>query len=415
MLMSFYRFISDILSFPIFIYFLVRLIFSKEDSRSIKEKFFFNKIKRPKGDLIWINGVSIGEAKTGVVIADEIKKNKSQSTILLSTSTITSYNLLSKSRKNYILIYSPLDINFIIRRFINYWKPSSTIFIESEIWPNIFFHLKKNSTKLNIFNARISEKSFKNWNKINFLAKKIFKLVDIFFVQDNDSILRFKKLGAKKIQRIENLKFLSQKLEVNEKNYNFLKNKLKEKRIVTLFSSHANEEALFLECYKNLSKKIKNLFFIIIPRHLKRVNKITKEFENKKISYLLKTRDSLKIIDENFLIVDTFGELGLFFKLSEVTVVGGSFFNRGGHNPIETNGFKCSIIFGPYMDNFKDIKEKILEHDAGFEVKNVTELVAQISKVLINKKLNIKTYKNFKKLCDEQSNKSKLILKSLLK
>ncbi len=415
MLMKIYRLFSDIFSLLIFFFFLVRLTISKEKIDSILEKFLLRCKKRPVGNLVWINGVSIGEAKTGLIIADQIKRINPGSQILFSTSTITSYNLISKMNKDYILIYSPIDINFVIKKFIKYWKPSSAIFIESEIWPNIFYHLKKNSIKLTLFNARISRKSFFKWDKISFFSKQVFELIDGCFVQDNESINRFAKLGVKKIKKIENLKFLSEELTFDKNKFLSFKNQLKNKRVVTLFSSHENEEEIFLECHNILSKKINNLFFIIIPRHINRVKRITQEFTKKKQSFLLQTKGLIKIKKEKFMIVDTFGELGLFFKLSEVVIVGGSFCNKGGHNPIETRNFGCSLIFGPNMENFKDIRNKILKSKAGFEVKNLNQLIKQLSKILENKKLNIQTHKNFNRLCKVQSEKSKSILSSILK
>ena len=105
----------------------------------------------------------------------------------------------------------------------------------------------------------------------------------------------------------------------------------------------------------------------------------------------------------------------MFFKLSEIAVVGGSFSNRGGHTPIETQSFNCSVIFGPHMENFKEIKDLIIKNKAGFEVKNLNGLIEKINAILKNKKLNERTYKNFKKLCFSFSNKSRNQLKFLLK
>ncbi len=409
-----YKYFSNFLSFPIFILFLFRLFLSKETISSICGKFSFFYHKRPKGELIWINGVSIGETKTAMVIANEIKKIKPDCKILFSTTTLTAYNLLSQKKNDFLIIFFPLDISFVVRRFIKHWRPSSAIFVESEVWPNILFSLKKESIKLSIFNARISKKSFQNWRYVSFFSESIFSLIDSCFVQDNDSLKRFKSLGVKKVIKIENLKFLSQNLEVDTMTFKKISAQLKFKKVVTLFSSHEGEEKMFIDGYQILSKKINNLFFIIIPRHLNRVKKITEEFKKKNIKYLLKSTDDLKIKKENFLIVDTFGELGVFFKVSDIAVVGGSFSKNGGHNPIETKDFNCSLIFGPHMENFNDIKNKIISYKAGFEVKNSDQLFNNIFKLLKNKKLNEKTHQNFKKLCRTQSNISKSILKSLL-
>ena len=415
MLLLIYRYLSNLFFIPILFFFFLRFLVSKETISSVLEKFSISRKKRPKGDLIWINGVSVGESKTGIAVAREIKKIKPESSILFSTSTLSAYNLLSKSKNNFVVIFSPIDINFLIKRFLKYWNPSSVIFIESEIWPNIFYILKEKSIKLSILNARISKKSFINWKRISFFSKSVFPLIDRCYTQNNDSLKRFKELGTKNVKRIQNLKYISQGLEVDNVAYKKIFEQLKSKRVVTLFSSHAEEEKMFADIFKVLSKDFSNLFFIIIPRHINRIKKITDQFSKDKCLFLLRNERNFKITNEKFLLVDTFGELGIFFKLSEIAIIGGSFSNHGGHNPVETKDFKCSLIFGPNMENFEDIKKDIIKFKAGFEVKNSSQLIRTISRLLKDKKLNRETNRKFKKLCKSQFYKSKSILRSVIK
>ena len=415
MLLLIYRYLSNLFFIPILFFFFLRFLISKETISSVLEKFSISRKKRPEGDLIWINGVSVGESKTGIAVAREIKKIKPESSILFSTSTLSAYNLLSKSKNNFVVIFFPIDINFLIKRFLKYWNPSSVIFIESEIWPNIFYILKEKSIKLSILNARISKKSFINWKRVSFISKSVFPLIDQCYTQNKDSLKRFKELGAKNVKRIQNLKYISQGLEVDCIIYNKIFKQLKSKRVVTLFSSHAEEEKMFADIFRVLSKDISNLFFIIIPRHTYRIKKITDQLNKDKFLFLLRNESNFKITNENLLLVDTFGELGIFFKLSEIAVVGGSFSNHGGHNPIETKDFICSLIFGPHMENFEDIKTDIVKFKAGFEVKNSSQLIQMILKLLKNKKLNRETNRKFKTLCKSQFYKSKSILRSVIK
>ncbi len=410
-----YRYLSNIFFIPILVFFFLRLLFSKETISSIFQKFSILNNKRPKGNLIWINGVSIGEAKTGIAVAKEIQKIKPNSSILFSTSTLSAYDLLYKSKNNFVVIFFPIDINFLVKRFLRYWNPSSVIFIESEVWPNIFYILKEKLIKVTILNARMSKKSFTNWKRISFFSKSVFPLIDKCFTQNNDSSKRFKELGTKNVKKIQNLKYISEGLKVDHTSYKKLFKELKSKRVVTLFSSHQGEEKMFAEIYEVLSKKISNLFFIIIPRHTNRIKKIKELLKENKFSFILRREKKFQLTNKNFLLVDTFGELGIFFKLSEIAIVGGSFSNNGGHNPIETKDFNCSLIFGPHMENFEDIKSDIIKFNAGFEVKNSAQLVQMIFKLLKNKKLNQETNLNFKILCKSQSEKSKSILKSILK
>ena len=140
-----------------------------------------------------------------------------------------------------------------------------------------------------------------------------------------------------------------------------------------------------------------------------------KSLIQKRSSSTLEILKKSKIKNNGPLIVCTFGELGLFFKLSEVAIVGGSFSENGGHNPIETNGFNCSVIFGPNMENFTDIRDTIIKQNAGFEVRNLDGLNKKLFTILKNKKLNIKVQRNFQNLCNTLSKTTKTQLDTLLK
>ena len=115
--------------------------------------------------------------------------------------------------------------------------------------------------------------------KNKFFSKSVFPLIDQCYTQNNDSLKRFRELGTKNVKRIQNLKYISQGLEVDSVAYKKIFEQLKSKRVVTLFSSHAEEEKMFADIFKVLSKDFSNLFFIIIPRHTNRIKKITDQFK----------------------------------------------------------------------------------------------------------------------------------------
>ena len=398
--------------FPlILLFFLIRLFFSKETSQSFLEKFSFSKKSRPIGNLIWINGVSIGEAKSGLTLAKEFLINKPNCNILLSTSTISAYKEIAKQNEKIILIYLPIDFGFLIKRFITHWKPNLTIFMESEIWPNIINELSKNKLRFTIVNGRMSDKSFFWWKTFNFFTKSLFHKVNSCITQDEISKNRFKKLGVKNVEYGSNIKFLSNKLIFKSKSLSLLKNKLKKRTIITFFSVHKNEESVLIDCFQLLNKSFENLLFVIIPRHLENTNGIRKNLENKNISFGIRSLKQNLVNKNKFYIADTFGELGLFFALSKVSIVGGSFSDKGGHNPIETSHFKCAVIFGPNMKNFKEIKDKILQTNSGFQVNNSTQLAEKIILLLRNSSLIKKTVNNFKNLRIKESRKVKILVK----
>ena len=408
-----YKIFSNFLSFFIFLFFLIRFFVSKENLQSLRDKFVLYKTIRITRKLIWINAVSIGEAKTALIIVREILKKNPDINILFSTSTISAFQVIKSENLRITLIHTPIDIDFLIKRFLRIWNPSLVIFFESEIWPNVISNVHEKKIKFLICNGRISKKSFKKWKKFFFFSRNIFQKVNFCQVQEYDSYKRFKTLGVKKVEVNGNLKFLSAQPKINNKDFIKLKTKLKGKRVITLFSSHEGEEKIFITCTKLLQKKFSNLFFIIIPRHINRSNSIHNLIKKNKLNSILRSDFNKIKKEDTFLIVDTFGELGLFFKLSHLAIVGGSLVKKGGHNPIEAESFNCPLICGPNMQNFSEIADKMKKEKAGFFLENCNDLEKQISYLLENPKIINLTINNFKKLCKFEKSRSIITLKKI--
>ena len=170
-----YKTFSNFLSFFIFLFFLIRFFMSKENLKSLRDKFVLYKTIKPKGKLVWINAVSIGEAKTAIIVTKEILKKNPRMKVLFSTSTISAYEVIKSENLRVSLIHTPIDIDFLIKRFLRIWNPSLVIFFESEIWPNVISNVHEKKIKFLICNGRISKKSFKKWKKFFFFQETSFR------------------------------------------------------------------------------------------------------------------------------------------------------------------------------------------------------------------------------------------------
>ena len=151
---------------------IFRILKNKEHKSRFKEKFGFFSKKRGNGKLVWFHGSSVGELLSIIPLIEEMEKNNSINKILVTTSTLSSAFIFKKFKlKKTIHQFFPLDFIFFSKRFINYWKPDIAIFIESEIWPSIFFQLNKKSIPLLLMNARITKKTFLRWGMIKKFSK----------------------------------------------------------------------------------------------------------------------------------------------------------------------------------------------------------------------------------------------------
>ena len=173
-LLLIYKILSVIFLPIVIIIVILRIFQNKEINIRIKERFAFSSEKRPKGKIIWINASSIGEYLATISLIKEIRKIKPKTKILLTTSTKTSALLAQKIiGKNIFHQFTPQDNPLVIKKFLNYWKPSLALWMESEFWPIILDETKKYGIEMILLNGRMSDKSFKNWNYFKFFFKEI--------------------------------------------------------------------------------------------------------------------------------------------------------------------------------------------------------------------------------------------------
>ncbi len=376
-----------ILFSPIII--LFRIFKGKEDILRFKEKFCLFSKKKNTGKLIWFHGSSVGELMSVLPILIKYDRDKSFDQILVTSSTLSSSKILQKYNfRKVVHQFFPIDHIFFSNIFLNYWKPSSAIFLESEIWPSIYRSLKKRNIPLILLNARISKKTFKKWMKLKTFSRRIFKLISFAYPQNKETKRYLKKLGVKAINYIGNLKFYEDRRIVNKESDNRIKNQFKKHKICIAASTHANEEVFAAQTHILLKKKNKNLITIIIPRHVHRVDEINNELKklNLKTTYHSAKAKNLKNID--IYIVDTFGESRRFYKIANTVFLGGSIINKGGQNPIEPARYGAKILHGPNIDNFKEVYAFLKVLKVSKEIKSPIQFA---NEVIFKKKMqNVK-------------------------
>ncbi len=365
------------------IFFLLRIISRKEDPKRFLEKFCFYLNTHKINKTIWFHGASVGEIISVIPIIKALEKNKKIKKILLTSSTTSSASVIKKYKfKKTIHVFFPIDANYLTNKFIKYWKPQVALFIDSEIWPNMFKNLHKNKIPIILLNARITKKSFLRWRKFIDFSRNIFGKISLAMPQNTETIKYLKILGAKKIKITGNLKYVGKSKKNLDKN---IKKLFKNRLIFCAASTHYNEELLIGKMHKELKLKYKNLLTILIPRHTNRSNSITNELQN--INLKIITRSSKQRISENtdIYIVDTYGETSKFYGLSNITFLGGSLIHHGGQNPLEPARMGSYILHGPYVENFKEIYVKLSKLKVSSKINNIPSM-----KKIVIKKIKFK-------------------------
>ena len=376
-----YRGLTNLFYPILLILIFYRKVFKKEHKTRYKEKIFsshFNITRKKNTRLIWFHAASIGEFQSILPIIKELNKNKNLE-FLITTVTLSSSNLAEKEIRKFDNIHHrffPLDVNFLISKFLLLWKPNAIFLVDSEIWPNLIFKAKKNKIPLALINARITSKTFKKWIKFIGTAKKIFGLFDLCLTSNLETKNYLIKLNAKKIYFNGNIKLINQGNENKIDNIN--EKSLLKKRFWLAASTHKGEDVFCLKTHLQIKIKYKNIVTIIAPRHIERVRDIEIMCKNYNLSVQVLNNDEIIKDDKEIIIINSFGVLQNYFKYAKSVFIGKStiekFKNVGGQNPIEAAKLGCKIYHGPYVYNFKDIYEILKVNNISKKINSFNEL-----------------------------------------
>tara|TARA_B100001996_G_scaffold367875_1_gene339899 strand:- start:167 stop:1444 length:1278 start_codon:yes stop_codon:yes gene_type:complete len=375
------------------LYLILRLFKKKESPKRYKEKLSKIKLERGEGFLIWFHVASVGEAMSILPLIENCINNEKINKILLTSITLSSGTILEKrykENKKVIHQFLPLDIPIFTNKFLNHWKPNLSIFIDSEIWPNLISQIANKKIPLLLINARITEKSFKRWNLLLPFAKTIFQKFDLCIASNKETEGFLKILGAKNVKNFGNLKFSQNKKNPEYKlDFSFL-NKIEKRKIWCAASTHETEENLCAATHIKIKKTYKEIFTIIIPRHIERAKKISEELSKLNLKVALYSNQSQIDNSTDILIVDSYGESLKFYNILKYVFVGKSLvkslIKNSGQNPIEPARLGCKIFHGPNVSNFVEIYKYLKTLEVTKEINNAEELSLSLVEEFKNNK-----------------------------
>lgn len=335
-------------------------------------------------EYIWVHCSSVGEINLSETLIKKLLESRNER-ILLTMFTDTGIGVAQdKFGKNerVDIFYFPLDDRKNILDILARVKLNLLILVETEIWPNLITEVGAR-TKIIIVNGRISDKSLKRYQKLSSYLKKIFLYIDRFYMQSDEDSRRIIEIGAesKKVETLGNLKFDISFPEYSDEEKRELKElfSVEERKIFTAGSSRSGEYEVLLDTFKEL----KDTLLVLVPRHIERtpqIEEIIKDhgFSYKKYSELESRKDRTDIV-----IVDKIGVLRKIYSITDIAFVGGTLVNIGGHSLLEPLFYGKTPIFGPYLQNVKEISKEILELGLGYRVTNVKEFLEAIKEIEI--------------------------------
>ena len=333
---------------------------------------------------IWIHAVSVGEVLAVLDIIQDLKKIYPHHQIVCSTVTITGYKLaLEKLSKKDAVIYAPFDFSVVVKKYIRLIKPVIYIATETEIWPNLFYFLKKNNVPVIIINGRISTKSFKKYRLIKFLMRPILNCVSTFCMQSYADLHRIKCLGADETRgkMVGNLKFDTVEHSSFKEVYTGFDSTTD---ILVAGSTHPGEEDIIIDIYKKLVHEFKNLRLIIVPRHIDREEEVSQIIQNEELKPVrFSELKKEKLTAEHVLVVDQIGILRNLYVNAKLVFIGKSFKVGGAQNMIEPLAFGKPTFVGPRTENFTDVMRVFLEEKVIFQVQTPDEMIEAMRGILV--------------------------------
>ena len=340
--------------------------------------------------VVWLHTVSVGEAQAAGALVRNLRQGYPDYFLLISTVTRTGNEIAQRLiGPEGLVIYSPLDIGFVVRRVANLINPRLFIIAETEIWPNLIINLAKKGVAVVLVNGRISRNSFRGYKIIRPFLKEVFRKFSLFCMQTKEDAQRIVSLGADedKVKVTGNMKFDIQPTAHSPQPIDLgLK---QNEQLFIAGSTHRGEEKIILRVYKELIKNYPNLRLLIAPRHIERTREIEGlinrfGFKAQKVSRIDLAQYAIRNTQYAILILDTVGQLKDLYAFAEFVFIGGSLIRHGGQNPIEPAVFSKPILFGPYMSNFSNVARAFLNKKAAVTVKDARQLKNNCLRLLDN-------------------------------
>jgi 3-deoxy-D-manno-octulosonic-acid transferase len=344
-----------------------RALRGKEDGARLEERLGHASLARPDGGLVWIHSISVGESQSVLPLIHRLAAARPDLTLLSTSGTVTSAELLARRLPDgAIHQYAPLDTPAAARAFLDHWKPDLALFVESEIWPNLILGARDRGARLALISARITEKTAAGWAMAEAGVREVLSAFDLVLPQDEASAERLGRFGASVRGRL-NLKLAGEALPCDEDERRRLTAAIGERPVVLAASTHPGEESIIATAAEAaIREATPGALLIIAPRHPERGEAVVRAIGDGYGPVALRSRGDLVTPQTAIYVADTLGELGLFFRLADVAVMGGSFVpDIGGHNPMEPARLGCPVISGPSVFNAEELYAAMTEQGRG--------------------------------------------------
>ena len=342
----------------------------KEEAARVDERLGLASVARPEGPIVWFHGVSVGESLSLLPLIERLRRERPDLTPLVTSGTRTSAALLARRLpEGAIHQYAPVDGQRAIRAFLDHWRPAAAVLVESELWPNLVLEARRRGVRLALVSARITDRTARGWGRLPGAARRLLGAFDLILAQDAASAARLRRLGAT-VHGQANLKLAGEAPPHDAAAFTALSAAVGERPVVVAASTHPGEEVAVARALDRIERR---LCLILVPRHPERGMEVSSELAREGYRLAVRSRGQALDGQTDLYLADTLGELGLFLRLADVVVMGGSFgpsLGRGpvgGHNPLEPARLAKPTLTGPDLGNWGSVAA-LLREAGGLEI-----------------------------------------------
>jgi 3-deoxy-D-manno-octulosonic-acid transferase len=339
---------------------------------------------------IWVHAASVGESVAISPLVKRLRRLNPQWGIVVTTMTPTGSERVRELFGDDIChVYAPYDYRGAVTRFLRAFNPAMVILVETELWPNLVHYSKLSGAAIMVANARLSEKSFRGYQKFSALGKPMLQQIDLIAAQTADDAERFRKLGVPDtaLSVTGSMKFdigLPADLQARVDEMR-LRMTQADRPTWIAASTREGEDEKVLQAYELIRKSVPDVLLVLVPRHPERFNSAARLFESAGYEVVRRSDDAMVNAETAVFLGDSMGELPVYMSLAQLAFVGGSLVNTGCQNVLEPAALGLAVITGPSQYNFQAICEQLQERGALITVRDETDLAERVVSLLKNR------------------------------
>ncbi len=377
-------------------YYLIHICRRGGLTREYWERFgFFGAAKKARlraiKSPVWIHAVSVGETVAAISFVKTWLQRHPDDNIVFSCGTATGFDTAAKKMPPQVIrIYCPVDFYWAVRRALSLIRPKMLLIFEVEIWPNLVLQAARRGIKVALINGRMSDRSSRGYARWKWIFRPLFQAFNSICLQTAEDAARVRRIigddprisvcGTMKFDQIPDCDSADKQQELDSCFGSM------ERVLFTAGSTHAGEEELICDAYRELKKEQANLRLVLVPRHQERAAAVENVLRQRQLSWRLlrpPAGQSQESSPVDVLLVNTTGELMNFYAASDITFVGKSLAGQsGGHNIIEPAIFGKPILYGSNMQNFRAVAEIFQKHQAAIEVTADEQLLPALRELI---------------------------------